>query len=96
MVVERAELREVTNGLLQVVSVDLLVLRCSFAVDGVCPLNETFVKRRAGALKDAVVCRVADEDVVEAVGLLFGRTRVIGADELLVGQRRELASHLGF
>ena len=74
MVVERAELGEVAVRLLEVVAEDLLVLgRAPVAVDAVGPLDEALVKRRAGALEEALVRGVADEDVVEAVRLVLGR-----------------------
>ena len=61
-----AELGEITIRLLEVVAQDLLVLGRAFAVDRVTPLYEPLVEGRARAFQDSVVCRVADEDVVEA------------------------------
>ncbi len=72
MVVERAELRQVAMGLLEVVAEDLLVLGCALAVHAVRPLDELLVERRARALENALVGGVADEDVVEAERVLLG------------------------
>ena len=68
VVVERAELREVAVGLLEVVAEDLLELdlAAALAVDAVGPVDEALVERRPGALEQAVVGGVADQDVVEA------------------------------
>ena len=90
VVVERAELREVRPGLLEVVAEDLLELGAAVAVDLVGPGDEPLVEVGAAALEDAVVGGVADHDVLEAVLSLVAVVDV--PDEVLLGERRQLAS----
>ena len=78
-VVERSQLRQVAVGLLQVVAEDLLVLAGPVAVHLVGPGHEPLVQRRALALEQARVGRVADQDVLErerGAGRHDGRVRL--------------------
>src|SRR6185503_12790005 len=88
--VQRAELREVGPGLLEVVAEDLLELDHAVAVRQIGPRDEARVEVRPCALEDAVVGGVPDHDVVEAVCAV--RTVLYRTDEVLVGQGRELGS----
>ncbi len=69
MVVERAELGQVGVSLLEVVGRDLGVLGRTFAVHAIGPGDEALVHLRTGALQQAAVHGVADEDVLELVGV---------------------------
>jgi hypothetical protein len=66
--VDRAEVGEVAERLLEVVAQDLLELRLAIAaaVDPVGPVDESLVERGPRALEHAVVGRVPNEDVLEA------------------------------
>src|SRR4029079_12864739 len=82
--VKRPQLRSIADGLLEVVAQDLLELRlaAALAVDGLRPLHEALVGGRPGPFQQALVRRVADEDVVEAErGVVAIRGK--GMDELL-------------
>ncbi len=94
VVVERPELGQIAMRLLEVVAEDLLVLRRALAVDAVGPLDELLVERGPRALEDRVVGGVANEDVVEAEGVLL-RPRVVRANELLLGERVQVDVELG-
>ena len=68
LVVERPELRAIANGLLEVIAEDFLELGLAAAVpvDRFGPRDEPFVEGRPRPLEQALVGRVADEDVMEA------------------------------
>ena len=89
--VDRAELRPVTERLLEMVAEDLfeLLLAVAFAVDLLGPRHEAFVEGRPCPLEQRVVGGVPDEDVVEAirVGVLGGHRLIGRPDELLATQR---------
>ena len=95
VVVDRAELEQVTVGLLEVVAEDLLVLGLPLpvAVDLLGPVREPLVQVGARPLEHAVVRSVADQDVLETE--VVRRGRPVGADELLLGERCQVRVHLG-
>ena len=91
LLVERPELAEVALRLLEVVAEDLLELEAAAAlgVDLVGPANEVDVQGRPRALEDAVVDRVADQVVMEAVDRIVVRHRH-RVHELLARERLQL------
>ena len=81
LLVERRELEQVAPRLLEVEAHDLLELElaAALAVHALAPAGEPGVQRGADPLREAVVGRVADEDVVEAVDV--GPAFLGGPDE---------------
>src|SRR5205085_9056453 len=82
------ELRPVEARLLQVVAEDLVELDELGAVL-LDPAGEALVKLCASRLRQRVVRGVADEEVAEAVGVVAGELRAVGADQLLAHERDE-------
>ena len=93
VVVQRAELREIRPGLLEVVAEDLLELHAAIAVDAVGPCHEPLVQIRPRPFQDPLVGGVADHDVVEAVRAVLALVDAV--DEVLLRQRRELERDAG-
>ncbi len=57
------------------------------------PRGEALVQIGAGRLRQRLVSRVPNEEVAEAVAVLAGQLRVLGADEVLAHQSDEPAVH---
>jgi hypothetical protein len=87
VVVYRAELGLVAKRLFEVVTEDLFVLGKPGPERVGEPAGEAFVQPGPGALEQARVRRVTDQDVTE--GEVVGRARLRPADELFAAQRRE-------
>ena len=85
VVVKRAEVHEIAVCLLEVVAQDLLELGTPLvrSVDAVNPVDEPLVKLRALPLEEALICGVADEDVVEPEAILVERSRPPAFDQAL-------------
>ena len=96
MVVDRAQLGQVAIRLLEVVAEDLLVLlRAALAaVQLLRPLGEPLVKRGPGALEQAVVGGVPDEDVLEPEAQILRAGDVAGPHQLLAGHGCQVIRHL--
>jgi hypothetical protein len=95
VVVERTELRQEAVRLLEVVAEDLLVLGAvAVAVHALAPIGKALVQAGAVALQQSAVDGVADQDVLEAEGILLLDGRPIGPDELLSRQCIEQPAHL--
>ena len=91
VLVQGAELGEALVRLLEVVAEDLLVLDGSVAilVDAVGPGDEALVENRAGALEEAPVGGVADQDVAKAIPRFRREVGPLGPGEPLLRQRLE-------
>ena len=87
-----AELRLVPGRLLEVVAEDLVQLDQALAVL-LQPVREPLVQLGAGRLGKRVVSGVADQQVAEAKGIVPGKLRLVGADELLADERGEARRH---
>ena len=87
VVVDRAELGPVAERLLEVVAEDLFVLGEPGPERVGEPGGEAFVQPGPGALEQARVRRVTDQDVAEVE--VVGRARLRPADELFAAQRGE-------
>ena len=80
------ELDLVARGLLEVVAEDLVQLD-QIGAPLLEPVREALVQVGADGLRQGVVGGVADQEMTEAVGLLAGELRCVGADELLAHER---------
>ena len=77
MLVEWSQVREIAERPLEVVTQDLLEFRLAivFPVCPFCPVREALVQARSFPLQQPLICRVADEDVLEAVHACLSRAR---------------------
>ena len=75
------------------VSHDLVQLHEAYAVL-LEPRREALVQLCSGRLRQRVVGRVPDQQVAEAVGVLAGKLRLVGPDELLADQAVQARLHL--
>ena len=86
VLVDRAQLRQVRAGLLQMVAEDLRVLARPLAGGALQPVREPLVEARACLLEDPLVGHLADQDVLEGEGRLAGKPGGVGLDEVLALQ----------
>src|SRR2546430_14448002 len=77
VLVEWSQVREIAERPLEVVTQDLLEFRLAivFPVCAFCPVREALVQARSFPLQQPLICRVADEDVLEAVHACLSRAR---------------------
>ena len=94
MLVQGSELDQDQMCLLEVVPTDLLELHRSVGIRVFEPVHEPLVEVRAGALEQAVVRGLLDQDVDESEGLLPRERRPLLPDELLAAQRAERRPHV--
>ncbi len=92
--VHGAQLAAVSEGLLQVVAQDLLVLAHPVTRGDGQPSREPLVQVRSLFLRHGLVGGVADQEVPEAEGVLPHEFGAVGADELLACQGEEAGTHL--
>ena len=96
MLVERAELLQVAERLLQVIAVDLLelpVVDVVSRVEALGPDDEALVQIGAGALEQPVIGRVPNEQVMEPITGIELLGRLLGLDKLLAGERLQVVGH---
>ena len=89
-----AELDAIAVGLLEVVAEDEVVLAGIGCRAGLQPVGEALVELGPLALGQAGIGGVADEEVAEAIGLVIGEVRAVGADQVAARQASEAAREL--